>query len=597
MSPSDAWAALAERVTWPDPRPEDEVAVEASLGRVTARALAARVSSPAAPVAAMDGIAVAAAATNGASESHPVVVEAGRTCEVIDTGDPLPAGCDAVIMIEHAAEIAPGRFEIQAPTPPWRNVRLLGDVVRRPMVGLLPTGDELVEPGRETPPGAVVEFNSRVLAAMLSEWGAAPRRFSACPDRQDAIAIAIRRALNECDAVIVNAGSSAGRDDWTAAVLEDLGELVAHGIDVMPGKPTALGVVDGKPVFGLPGYPVSAVVAAERVVQPWVERWLGAHLTRRPRISGLLNRKIASRPGNEEVVRVVAGRVGEAVRAAPLARGAGVISSLSRASGLVSIPAVSEGLDAGAAIEIELLRPIEEIDQAIVVSGSHDLLIDVCADLLRRADPLRSIASSAVGSLAGLIALGRGECHLAGSHLFDPATGTYTLPYVHEYLRGVPVRVVHLAMRRQGLIVRRGNPKGIRTWTDLAREDVTFVNRQRGAGTRVILDVRLRERGIDASQVHGYPREEPTHMAVAAAVAGGVADVAVGIEAAAVRLDLDFVPLEDEPFDLVVAEQHVSHAGVAALLALIRTDDFRQAAARLPGYDPSRSGNEIARMI
>lgn len=622
MPPSDAWAALAARLAWPDPRPEEIVSTEAALGRTTTRVLDARTSSPSSPVAAMDGIAVSAAATAGASEARPLVLEGGRTCELVDTGDPLPPGCDAVVMVEHAAEIAPGRFEIQTPTPPWRNVRLLGEdvvqgdvvvsrgrtlgpfdigallavgwtrvpVVRRPVVGLLPTGDELVEPGAETVPGAVVEFNSRILSAMLTEWGAEPKRLAPCRDRREALAAAIRQALPDCDALIVNAGSSAGRDDWTADVLEELGELVAHGIGVMPGKPTALAVVDGKPVFGLPGYPVSAVVAAERVLKPWVARWLGAHLPQRARVRGILGRKIASRPGNEEIVRVAAGRVGPDIRVAPLPRGAGVISSLSRASGLIAIPAVSEGLEAGSEVEIELLRPIEEIDAAVVVVGSHDLLLDVCADLLRRDDPLRSIVSAHVGSLAGLTALGRGECHLAGSHLIDPATGVYTLPYVRRHLAGVPVRIVHLTMRRQGLIVRAGNPHNLHGWADLAREDVTFVNRQRGAGTRMILDVRLGELGIDASGIRGYAREEPTHMAVATAVAGGVADVGVGIEAAAVRLGLDFVPLEHEPFDLVVADAHLAHPGVRALLDLIATDDFRREAAKVPGYDPSRSG-------
>jgi putative molybdopterin biosynthesis protein len=625
MPPSQAWAALAERLTWPDPRPEEEIPLEAALRRVTSRALDARVSSPASPVAAMDGIAVSSADTAGAGEARPLVLEVGRTCEIVDTGDALPSGRDAVVMIEHAAEIAPGRFEIHAPTPPWRNVRLLGEdvvvgdlvvprgrslgpfeigallaagwtrvpVVRQPVVGLLPTGDELVQPGATTTPGAVVEFNTRVLAAMLTEWGAVPRRYAPCPDRQDALAGRVEQALAECDGLVINAGSSAGRDDWTAVVLERLGVLVAHGIDVMPGKPTALGVIAGKPVFGLPGYPVSAVVAAERILQPWVERWLGVHLARRPRVRARVGRKIASRPGNEEVIRVVAGRVGSIVRAAPLPRGAGVISSLSRASGLLSIPAISEGLDAGSEVDLELLRPIEEIDTAIVVVGSHDLLLDVCADLLRRENPLQTIASSHVGSLAGLVALAHGECHLAGSHLFDPASGTHTVPYVREHLAGVPVRIVRLAMRRQGFIVRSGNPRGIRDWSDLTRTDVTFVNRQRGAGTRVLLDVRLAELGVDPSLIAGYAREEPTHVAIAAAVAGGVADVGLGIEAAAVRLGLDFVPLENEPFDLVVAEAHAGHPGVRALLELIRSEEFRREASRLPGYDVSRSGELV----
>lgn len=625
MPPAEAWARLAEALAWPSQRAEEEVAPEEAAGRVTARALAAKASSPSAPVAAMDGIAVRAADTAGAGEARPLVLEAGATAHEIDTGDPLPPGTDAVIMIEHAAEIAPGRFEILAPTPPWHHVRVLGEdvvqgdvvvprgrvltpfdvgallaagwsripVAKRPVVGLLPTGDELVEPGDAARPGSVVEFNTRVLAGMFAGWGAAPKRYPPCPDRRDELLAAIRRALAECDALVVNAGSSAGRDDWTAPLLEELGTLIAHGIEVMPGKPTALGVVSGKPVFGLPGYPVSAVVAAERVLLPWVERFLGTHVPARPRVRATLGRKIASKPGNEEVVRVTCGRVGGRLSASPLPRGAGVISSLSRASGLVSIPATSEGFEAGSEVEVELLRPREEIEAAIVVTGSHDLLLDVCADLLKAKDSVLGIASSHVGSLGGLTALARGECHLAGSHLLDPATREYNLPYVREHLAAVPVRVVRLAMRKQGFAVKPGNPKGMRTWADLPRTDVTFVNRQRGAGTRVLLDVRLADAKIDPRTIRGYAREEPTHMAVAAAVAGGVADAGLCIEAAARHLGLDFVPLEDEPFDLVIAEAHLAHAGVAALLELITTDTFGREAARIPGYDVRASGTRL----
>lgn len=616
MAPAEAWARLAEALPWPEPRPEEEVDADAAAGRVTPRALAAKRSSPPGPVAAMDGIAVRASDTAGAGESRPLVIAA----PVVDTGDAMPPGTDAVVMIEHAAEVEPGRFELLAPCPPWQHVRLLGEdvvqgdvvvprgrvltpfdvgaliaagyaripVVRRPIVGLLPTGDELVEPGTDAKPGEVVELNTRVLAGMIRGWGAEARRFPACRDASDALAEAIRRALAECDALVVNAGSSAGRDDHTATLFETLGTLLAHGIDVMPGKPTALGVIGGKPVFGLPGYPVSAVVAAERVLLPWIEHRLGMRVPARSRARARLGRKIASKPGNEEVVRVVAGRVGGVLTATPLPRGAGVISSLARASALLSIPGSSEGHEAGADVELELLRTLEEIEAAVVVTGSHDLLLDVIADQLKARDPRLGIASAHVGSLGGLTALARGECHLAGAHLLDPGTRDYTVPYVREHLAGVPVRVVRLATRRQGFAVKPGNPLGVRTWADLPR--VTFVNRQRGAGTRVLLDVRLADAGVDSRSIRGYSREEPTHMAVAAAVAGGIADAGLCIEAAARHLGLDFVTLEEEPFDLVIGEAHLAHPGVAALLETIVTPAFRAAAHAIPGYDASASG-------
>jgi putative molybdopterin biosynthesis protein len=623
LSPQAAWAALAARVALPDPRPEEEVPVEDAAGRVNARPVFAARSSPPYHGAAMDGYAVRAADTWGASDATPVRLARPAAARPIDTGDPLPEGYDAVIKIEDVHEPDEGAIEIVAAAPPWHNVRLTGeDVVtgelvvpqgkrlgafdvgallaagvtrlhvrRRPRVALIASGDELVEPGVETRPGDVVEFNSRVLAALVRDWGGEPVRLPPVVDDPARLEAAVRAAAEAHDVVVLIAGSSAGRDDHTARVFSAAGELLVHGINVMPGKPTAAVVTPaGRPLLGLPGYPVSCAVAADRLLRPLLALLLGAAPAERETLRARVARKLPSKVGHEEVVRVQVGRVGGRWIAAPLPRGAGVITSLSRANALLTVPALAEGIDAGEEVDVELLVPRGEAAQTLVHVGSHDLALDLAGDLLRRRHPGRSLASANVGSQAGLHALARGECHLAGTHLLDPATGDYNTPYVRRALAGRAVALVTLAEREQGLTVLPGNPRAILSFEDLARPDVRFVNRQRGAGTRVLLDARLAGRGISPDAVNGYAREEHTHMAAAVAVASGVADCALTIRAAAAALGLGFVPLEIERYELAALADSLDDPGVAALLETLRSPAFRAAAEALGGYSARDAG-------
>lgn len=623
LSPEAAWAALAARVAIADPRPDEEIAVEDAAGRICGRAVFARRSSPPYHGAAMDGFAVRAAETWGASEATPLRIARPDAARPIDTGDPLPDGFDAVIKIEDVHEPDETAVEIVAGVAPWHNVRLTGeDVVtgelvapqgkrlgpfdvgallaagvtrvhvrRRPRVALIASGDELVEPDAEPRPGDVVEFNSRVLAALVTEWGGEPVRLPPVVDDRARLEAAVRAAARDHDVVVLIAGSSAGRDDHTAAVFSACGELLVHGINVMPGKPSAVAVTpEGRPLLGMPGYPVSCVVAADKLLRPLVALLLGAAAPERERLRARVARKLPSKVGHEEIVRAQVGLVGGRWVAAPLARGAGIITSLSRANALITVPALAEGLDAGDEVDLELLVPRGEAALTLVHVGSHDLALDLAGDLLRRRHPGRSLASANVGSLAGLHALARGECHLAGTHLLDPPTRVYNTPYVQRALPGQAVALITLAEREQGFTVRAGNPLAIRGFEDLARPDVRFVNRQRGAGTRVLLDARLAERGIAAAAVRGYSREEHTHMAAAVAVASGVADCALTIRAAATALGLGFVPLETERYELAALAASLEDAGLAALLDVLVTTEFRAAAEALGGYSARDSG-------
>lgn len=619
---------------------------EAALGRVLAEPVWAKISSPHYHASAMDGFAVRSEETAGAMPTEPVTLACGDQAIYLDTGDPLPAWADAVIPIENVEPLdegggisaeprRPHAIRIRAAVVPWSNVRPMGEdivatqlvlpaghvlrpvdlgaiaacghsavrVSRRPRVAILPSGSELVPVGRPVGPGEIIEYNSLVLAAQVVSWGGLARRFPIVRDDFAEIRKSVGEAAQEHDLVLLNAGSSAGSEDFSASVVEEMGQLLVHGVAVRPGHPVILGMVRREgdrqpgspaaiPIIGVPGYPVSAALTGEIFVEPLLSRWLGRKAREAATITGTLTRKITSPAGDDDYVRVVVGRVGERTQVAPLSRGAGVITSLVRADGLIVLPRGSQGLPAGAEVQVHLYREPHEIENTIFAIGSHDISLDVLAQFLTAHD--RRLASANVGSLGGLVALRRGEAHLAGSHLLDPETGEFNLRYIREYLPGRRVKVVALVGRQQGLLVSKGNPKGIQTLADLTNPEVVFINRQRGAGTRVLLDYHLGLLGIAAEDIRGYNFEEYTHLAVAAAIASGRADCGLGIAAAARALELDFVPLFDERYDLVIPAEYYSGALLSPLLRVLEEAEFRQTIASLPGYDVSPMGKLIA---
>jgi putative molybdopterin biosynthesis protein len=619
------WAAL-QLVDALKPLPGEDVSVFDALGRVTAEAVFARVSVPHYHASAMDGIAVRAAETVGASESSPLQLQVGTQAIWVDTGDPLPSETNAVIMAEQVQDLGDGRLEILASVAPWQHVRPMGEdlvatelvlaenhtlgavdlgalvaaghtrvrVRRRPAVAILPTGSELVE-GGVTPlePGAIVDFNSVVLAGQVSAWGGQPTRLPITPDDRTLIRDRVAAALVQHDAVLVIAGSSAGSEDFTAGIVRELGELLVHGVAIRPGHPVILGVAHNTPLIGIPGYPVSAILTSELFVKPLLYRLQGLPEPSRPRATATITRKLLSPMGEEEFVRVKLGQVGQRLMAAPLSRGAGVIMSMVRADGLARIPRFSEGVHAGAEVEVELLRSMDEVARTVVAIGSHDLALDLLSNALARRSPGASLASANVGSLGGLLALARGEAHLAGSHLLDEQTGEYNVSYIQRHLADRRVVLVHLAGRVQGLIVPPGNPRALSSLVDLARPDLLFVNRQRGSGTRVLLDYELKKLGLEPRDVHGYEREEYTHLAVAADVASGAAEGGRGIIDAARALDLEFVPLFNELYQLVIPCEHYDAPLLAPLLEILRGSEFKAQVDALGGYDVTDMGRVV----
>lgn len=621
---------------------------ENALGRVLAAPAWAKVSSPNYHASAMDGFAVIARNTAGAQPSSPIMLSLskadGQQAYYVDTGDPLPAWADAVIPIENVEALSesgaitkdirnPAVIRIRAAVTPWSHVRPLGEdivatqlilpkghvlrpvdlgalaaaghedipVTRKPRVAILPTGTELVPMGSPLEPGDILEFNSLVLAAQIKEMGAEAKRFPITVDDFDLITENVRQAARDFDLVLLNAGSSAGAEDFSARVINQLGSLLAHGVAVRPGHPVILGMLKtgngsdagGRqvPIIGVPGYPVSAALTIDIFVEPLIAMWLGRAPKELPTATARLTRKITSPAGDEDYVRVAIGKVGDELLAAPLARGAGVITSLVQADGLLVLPPGTQGVEAGKEVKVRLYRTNAELERTIFCIGSHDVILDLLAQFL--AQHGRRFVAASVGSQGGLIALRRGEAHLAGSHLLDPQTGEYNVSSVRDYMPGIPVKVIAFVGREQGLLVRRGNPKGITGLEDLVRPDVKYMNRQRGAGTRVLLDYHLKLAGVSADSIQGYNEEEYTHLGVGAAVASGRADCGLGIPAAAQALKLDFVPLFHERYDLVIPKRYADSELLRPIEAILREDGFREAVSKLPGYDVSVMGRII----
>ncbi|MCM3558660.1 molybdopterin biosynthesis protein [Brevibacillus borstelensis] len=596
-----------------------------ALGRVTAEPIYAKVSMPNYHASAMDGIAVRAEKTFGADEQHPVRLKRGEDYVEVDTGDPIPDGFDAVIMIEYVHQVDEETIEILESVAPWQHIRPIGEdvvigevivpahhklrpvdlgallaggnvtipVYKKPRVVIIPTGSELIPPSEKVAEGEIIEFNGAVFAAYLEEWGAEPVIHSIVPDDCGLIREAVKSAVQDADLVLLNAGSSAGREDFTVHVVEELGEVLTHGVATRPGKPVVVGIVEGKPVIGLPGYPVSAYLNLEWFARSLIHRYYGVMENERQKIKATIGRRIVSVMGAEDFIRMTVGCIDGRYIANPLTRAAGVTMSMVRADGLLRISPGHLGYEQGETAEIELYRPLEQIHNTIVATGSHDLSMDVLHTLLRLAHPDRFLVSSHLGSMGGILAIQKGEAHIAGIHLFDEATGTYNQPFVEKYLPGKDVVLIQLVYRQQGWIVKPGNPLGIATVRDLVRPGVTYINRQRGAGTRLLLDYLLKQERIDQADIYGYSREAVSHLSVAAAVAGGTADVGLGIYSAAKAMGLDFIPVAEERYDLLMSGSFYRSEEGAQLLEIIRSPQFVQEVERLGGYNCRDSGSII----
>lgn len=597
----------------------ETIPVREALDRVSARAVYARCSAPHYNACAMDGIAMKAASSFGAGETTPITLEEGQFLRV-DTGDVLPEGCDAVVMIEDCVE-KDGAITLYEAAVPWQHVRQIGEdvaagdmilpsferitpacmgallaggvlsleAVAKPRVAIIPTGDEIVPPCESPKEGEVMEFNAAIFAGMLRGWGAEPICCPIAPDDPAKIEAALKMALAEADAALLLAGTSAGRDDGTTGVIERLGELCCHGVAIRPGKPVALGAVGGKPVIGVPGYPVSGIIVLEQLVRPVIDRLTMREPEPREHICVTAARRVNSSLKYREFVRATLGFNDEGqLSAVPLAHGAGVVSSFMKADCLIDVPQSAEGYEAGERMNALLLKSISRIERTAVVVGSHDPLIDELSDLMRKSGQ-GYVSSAHVGSMGAIRAVPLGQAQLGGVHLLDPADGSYNISYIERFIPEGGVALVECVQRTQGLMVAKGNPRGLTGFQDI--RGLSYVNRQKGAGTRVLLDYLLKKYDIMDEELEGYAREELTHTAVAAQIAAGKADCGLGILAAARIYGLDFIPICGEQYDFLVSLDAMGKPQVQAFLALLKSAEFAARLERLGGYELQNPGS------
>ncbi|HRU83886.1 MAG: molybdopterin biosynthesis protein [Christensenellales bacterium] len=596
----------------------EEISPVSALFRVSAEAVYAKMCDPTYNAAAMDGIAVAAEKTADACESRPLRLVEGRDFEYINTGGALTESCNAVIMIEDVIKVSDSEVEIIAPAYPWQHVRVIGEsivagemvipsnhvigaadigaiiasgntrvkVYRKPRVGIIPTGAEMTENPDELCSGRLMESNSKVFAALVTQYGGETTRYTTSPDEPFELKKRIERAVSENDIVIVNAGSSAGTKDHTVKVIGELGKVVVHGVAIKPGKPTILGIIAGKPVLGIPGYPVSAYLVFEMFARPLILALAGRRTEEGEFVQAVLTRRITSSFKNAELIRMALGEVGGRLVATPRERGAAAIMSLVRADGLLRVDRLTEGIEAGESVPVKLMKPLSEIKKSLVIIGSHDMIIDVIADKI-------PISSAHVGSMGGIFAMERGECHIAPIHLLDEESGEYNVPYVKKYFKGRKMALIKGVGRVQGFLTLAGNPKNIYSLNDIEARNLTYANRQRGAGTRILFDYMLKKSGIRPSDILGYEKEFGTHLAVAAAVKNGVADTGLAVLSAAKALELDFSEVANEQYDFLLPFEYLADERVGAFIEVLKSEYFKTKLAELGGYTMDGIGDIV----
>lgn len=600
-------------------RTVENVPVRESLHRVTAEPIIARRSSPHYVASAMDGVAVKSAMTVGATESNPVNIMAGDYLEV-DTGDFVPKQYDAVIMIEEINFFA-DHIQIIKAAVPWQHIRSIGEdmvegdmilpslrsigpyelaalitagvgtvpVIKKPVVAIIPTGTELVDSAQiHMAPGDIVESNSYMLMGLAREWGAECLRHDIVIDDRDQIRQAVLDVKSQVDMIVICSGSSAGREDYTAGIVRELGKILVHGVAVRPGKPAILGIIEQKPVIGVPGYPISAGLIFNLFARPIIYRKTAVSLPDDDTMSGTISKKLPSPMGVDEYINVNVAAIDGKIIAYPLNRGAGLSSILVKSDGTVHVPRGQEGLEAGAHCNISLNKSRREIQNSLITLGSHDMSIDFLIDILYRDHGIRLVSTN-VGSMGGIMALRRKETHFAGLHLLDEEGG-YNISYLDKYLPHEKYLLVNLVKRHQGLVVCPGNPLNIKGIGDLVRNEVRYINRQKGAGTRVLLDHLLKKEGISSASINGYHREEYTHLAVAAAVKNDACDTGMAIFASAKAMGLDFIPVDVERYDLCILTDIIAEQHLKSLLQVIRSDEFKARVNGFGGYETDLTG-------
>jgi len=599
------------------------VPVTEALGLITSEAVFAANNSPLYDCAAMDGIAVISERTKNAREVSPTTLKPGQDFIDVDTGDPIMPPYDAVIMVEDINRTHDGDVIIRKAATSYQHVRTIGEdvvkgelilpsnhrirpvdigallsggitkisVIVLPKIAVIPTGSELIEPGSEISQGSIIESNSRMLEASIKEDGCQPRRYPIVPDIKKELYKTLTDAVATCDMVLLCSGTSAGREDYTKNIIENLGEVVTHGVAIKPGKPVILAIINDKPVIGIPGYPVSAYIVYKNIVLPTIQSLQGLETEPGVNIQATLTKRLVSSLKHKEFVRVKLGKIGDKFIATPLSRGAGAGMSLVKADGFCIIDQELEGLEAGATVQVSLLRNVSEFTKTVISIGSHDIIMDILADLMSNQSGEVNLSSSHVGTMGGLMALKNKECHIAPIHHLDEESGSYNVKIIKQLFSDEKMALIKGVRRVQGIMVVKGNPQNITCIADLTR--CRYVNRSRGTGTRMFLDYNLKLANILPVDINGYDREVSTHMNVGGIISSGGADAGLGVMSAALACGLDFVPIGEEDYDFALHAHTLNYEHVKIFIRHLKSAKFHKELEKLGGYTAENCGEVI----
>jgi putative molybdopterin biosynthesis protein len=609
----------------------EEVSLEEAYGRILAEDIISKIDVPNFDKSAMDGYAVIAEDTYEASEAHPVKlkvkgrIEAGEEPKIevfngeaveVSTGAPIPKGSNAVVMVEYTKETN-GELEVFKSVRPGENIIYAGSdimmgetvlrtgqkltfrevgvlaalglkkikVYKKPVVALISTGNELINPGEPLKYGKIYDINSYSLKGALIECGAQPINFGIAPDNKEQIKLKIEEALKKADIIVTSGSTSAGFGDMMYKVIEELDDssVIIHGLSVKPGKPTIVGVIKGKLIFGLPGYPSSAISIFNALVKPVILKLTGLKKESEAIIEAKIPFKIFSAKGRREFILVHLVNSKDGYLAYPILSNSGAISSFALADGYIDVPAEVEFIEENEKVKVYLFSLKIKAPELIFI-GSHCIGVDLIFSLMQKKNYVSSFKIINVGSFGGLKAVERGEADLAGIHLLDENSKEYNLPYLKRMNLIGKVALIRGYSRKQGFIVAKGNPKKIKGFEDLFRSDITFINRNKGSGTRVLIDLGLKEaaKKLNISfeeakfKIKGYNIEAKTHSAVASAVKYGKADVGVGIEYYAKLNDLTFIPISSESYDFIIPIDKLNKESIKKFLEILQSKEFKK---------------------
>ena len=592
--------------------------VKDALNRVLFESVYARLSSPLFNASAMDGIATSSKLIEDASETNPVTIKSGNFIEV-NTGNVIPSLFDTVVMIEDINYQDDGSIIVIKSHALFQNIRPIGEdiakgdmiasknmiitpviiaallsggintvkVIKKPSYAIIPTGDEIVSDSTNITSGQIIDSNSYYLQTELQNDGIDSIIFPVVKDEYDALEKTILKVSNNFDCILIGAGSSAGSKDFASDVVKNNGTIFVHGISIKPGKPTIIGMINDTIIIGVPGYPVSTYMAYLFIVKRLNRLMLNQPTLSYRSVSAKLTKKLYSSLKNEEYIRVKLGNVDNEVVATPLNRGAGITMSLVKSDGLLKIDRLREGYEVGA--QVEVILPTEttmDISNTLVSIGSHDIALDILNDLMCGSH--FNLASSHLGSFSGVLAMKNKEAHIAPVHILHKS-GEYNTDIIKQYLND-DYLLVEGILRTQSIYVKKGNPKRIKTIQDLTRSDVTYVNRQKGSGTRILLDYLLQKEEINPKDIKGYAFELPTHTAVAASVSDERYDAGLGVVSVANLYDLDFVDIGLEQYDFLIHKDTLKLKSYKTFIKQLNSKEFRQKLNDLGGYIINQPG-------